>query len=454
MFTAMGYLVLLAVFCGVAYCYKRPAFSFVLVTVLYPLKQLQMSYMPIFAAHSAWFNYIICAGVVMGVIGNLTRNRGAITGYGNKVFIITMILYAFSVLSILWSPSGEYAVNRTLDGAPYWAMQIALMPLVFLDLGDFRRIQTALLLTASVVIVLFFTNPRASFYTGRLTLEIGYFHGEANYRGNPLATAQVGGQLAILAALMLPIRQALFVNILRIAAVFLGLGIALAAGSRGQLILAIFVMVAFYPLARKVKNVKQFFINMIGLGIFGAITLVAFRYFLSQDQEQSGRWDLAHQWEVVAQRSRTAWSLIEAWVASPLHWPFGLGNNAFSYISGEQVSYAHNIIIEMIGEYGLFGITMWSIMAFWMIRECRALYRLYADDPAGRATAASFMALAAYLGLLAMKQGTWVGSPDCYFVPIILCKLMYRERTLTQAWDADSTLAHQSGDAAYEPATE
>ncbi|MDX2132161.1 MAG: O-antigen ligase family protein [Planctomycetota bacterium] len=435
MLAAFGYLVLAALAASMVLCYQRPAFAFALVLILYPLKQLQMTYLPIFAQHSSWFNMIIFAGVCIAVLSSVTRGRGVFIGYWNRYAVLLLFMYMFGLFAILYSPSQDTAIARAIDGAPYWVMQILLLPLVFSDVRDVQRFFMPFLIAGCVVIGLFLTNPQAKFYAGRLTLEIGYFQGVADYRGSPLATAQMGGQLAIVAALMLPSRATRLVNLARLGGVFLGLGIAVAAGSRGQLILALLVMALFWPLARPVRNVKQFFVSLIGLGAVGGVALIALRFFIAQNVEQSRRWDLQAQFDTLADRAFEAWILIDALLQQPAKWLFGLGTNAYSYVSGHPHSYAHNLFIEMLGEYGLLGITVTIVLLVWMYKAGREFWTSHREDPSERSAAAVMLALGAYLVLLSLKQGTFVGAPDTWYTMAIVCRLVYRERVFA-AWNA------------------
>lgn len=428
MSTALGYLVLAFLAGAIVWCYYRPSFAFVLVMTLYTLKQLQMTYLQVFVTNSTWFNYIVFLAVVVGAGSNLLRSREALRGYWNKFFGTLVFLYIFALFSLLYTPSQQFGMDRARDGGPYWLMQVFLLPLCFSNLNDFRKAVTPTIITGVVIVLMFLANPRAGYVSGRLTLNIGEYLGVADYRGNPLATAQLGGHLALLAALMLPLRAAWFMHAFRVAGVFLGLGIAVAAGSRGQLAIAILVMIAFYPLARQVKDIKQFFLTAIGLGVMSALALISLSFFVGQDRLQANRWDPSTWGENLEGRGFEAWKLMEAWAASPMHWLFGLGVNAFSFISGDAHSYAHNIFIEMLGELGLFGLVIFCVLLTWLFKMSRELFVTYKDDPVGRATVAVLLSQAAYLGLLALKQGTFVSIPEPWYIWVLVAKFATAER--------------------------
>lgn len=426
MMGALGLLVLAGMMLAFLVCYKRPSLAFVLVLALFPLKQLQMTYMGIFAQHSSYFNFIVFACVASGALGCLSGGRGAFMGYGNRVFYGLAFLYAYAIIALLYTPAPENALARMKEGAPYWLMQVALLPLVIVNIEDVRKTFNPALFIGIIVIILFLTNPNRRFSSGRMML----FIPGTEYYGNPLATAQMGAHIAIIAALMLPARTSMLINGARLVAILLGLGLALAAGSRGQLALAVIAMILFYPMARRVANIKQFFLTVAGLGVTGLVILLALKLFLGQDAEQTARWDFAEWVRQFYDRFGQAMILLEAWAQRPIAWPFGLGTNAYSYYSGVSLSYAHNAIIEMLGEYGLFGLTVYFFIFAWMYKDCKAIWLRYADDPVYRATAACLVAQCFFLTGLSYKQGALIGAPEPYYLWAIIAKIAAQARMM------------------------
>lgn len=439
MLGALGMMMLVGIALAAVISYVRPPFAFVMVLALYPLKQLQMTYMGLFAQNSSYFNFLIFGCVLAGVFGNMMRNRDTWGGYFNRPFVVLVVLYVYVLMGVLYSPVPENAMARVRDGAPYWAMQVLLLPLLFTTLDDVRKTFAPSLIVGLIACVLFFTNPNASFYAGRLTLNIPMAGVE--YRGNPLATAQLGGHIAIIAALMMPVRAGWLMVLVRSAAIFLGLGMAVAAGSRGQLALALLAIVVFYPMARRVKSLQQFFGTVMGVAVFGLVALFALKIFLSQDAEQAGRWDLSEWGNQAGERSADAMRLFTAWYESPLHWPLGLGTNYFSFLRGEPMSYAHNVLIEIISENGIVGFCIYSTVVWLMVKDARELWGYYRDEPVGRATLACLLAQALFLTLLSYKQGTFVGLPEPYYIWVMLTKLVVQERRRVLAWQEEMAWA-------------
>lgn len=427
----LGYLLLATTLLGIAVSFLRPSFAFVMVFGLYPTKQLMQSYLDFFAANSAVFNYLIFVAVLMGAIGNMLRRDDARQGYSNKLLWLLLATYVYAFFAVMWSPAKENAINLFKGGWPYWLMQVILLPLCLTTLEDFRKSIVWILICGCVICALFFTNPKATYYAGRLTLTINQL---ADVRGNPLATAQMGGMLAIVGALMLPQRAGWALIFLRLTAVVLGMGMAIAAGSRAQVVFAAAIIVLMYPMARKVKDIKQFFAAVVGVGFMAGMVLVAFSLFVSQNEEQWNRWNPAMWGDVVGSRSNDALRLLELWIEHPLSWPFGLGTNAFSFMSGENLSYAHNLPLEMLAELGVLGFVLYITAAVWTFKYALSLWRSAQDDPAARATYAVFMGLNLYYTLLSFKQGAFASLPEPFFLWAILAKLAEADTKAAIAW--------------------
>lgn len=428
-----GYLLLSATLLGVCYCYVRPAFAFVLVMCLYPAKQLMQSYLGFFGANSSVYNYLIFLGVLMGVFGNIVRKRG-VAGYGNRVFWLLLATYFYAIFTILWTPSKDSALEVVFEGAPYWLMQIILLPLCVASLDDFRAILPHTVIAGALVAVLFFINPQTSFYAGRLTLVINL---DADLRGNPLATAQMGCFTAIAAVLMLPRQGGPLMALVRLGGMFLGLGLAVASGSRGQLIFGVACAFFFYPMARQVRDMRQFVGTVAGLGVLGFVGFLAISYFLGQNAEQSTRWNISNWGDTLTTRSNDALGLLGEWLATPTAWPFGLGSNAFAAASDDKNAYAHNLPIEMLAERGILGLILLCMLFYWCFRIGQWLWRSgTASDPHIRAAAAVLLSMTAYLTLLSFKQGTFLSIPEPWYMLILVAKLGTQEQ---QLWAGDAT---------------
>jgi hypothetical protein len=442
---ALGFLILLAIAIGVAYVIFRPQWAVILVLTMFPTKQLMQSYLPTFAAQSALFNFIIFGAVVLAVVSRILKREGAFTGYFNPVLILSLLLYLFAIGTMVYTPAFESALDLFKGGWPYWLMMIILLPLTIKNLDDFRSTFTGFLIVGSVICILFFLNPNANFYTGRLTIDYGRVGG-TEFRGNPLATATMGAQLAIVAVLMRPQRATVLLNIVRVSAVLIGLGLAVASGSRGNTVLAVLAAILFYPVSRPVKDIKQFFLTAFGLLIMAGATFMAFRIFVRLDAQQSDRWDVSQWGNTLGERAEPAMRLLSEYASSPMHWFFGLGANAHSVlVSRVHMDYVHNMIIEVLCEFGLFGAAILGTVMFLVFRYARRLWSLCSDDPQRRAAVAVLCAMIVFLFLLQLKQGTFFGLPEPWWFWVVLAKITIVELQFARrahAWEEEYDLEY------------
>jgi hypothetical protein len=201
---------------------------------------------------SLLFNVIVFAAVFVAVLTRFTRRERPTAGLLNGLTVVTLILYAYATFALLWTPGN--GVARWMDGYAYWVMNVALLPLALSTVADFRKVLVPILIVGVIVAVLFYVNPKASWYSGRFTIYIAGRGTGDEIRANPLAVGQFGGSVAIVAALMLSGRVSLLINALRVVAILTGLGLAVTSGSRAQAVFAMGTMVLFYPLARPIKN--------------------------------------------------------------------------------------------------------------------------------------------------------------------------------------------------------
>lgn len=426
---ALGYAMLIATLASIVYCFFRPSFAIVLVFALYPAKQLIQSYLAVFSQNSAYYNYLIFLAVLAAVLGNISRNPNTWRGYGNRVFILTLILYFYALVGTLWSPGATNAWGLISKGYPYWIMQVLLLPLAVASLDEFRKSLVPTLVVGVTCAVLFFTNPSAQWWAGRLTLDVMQLGNIEIDRGNPLAMGTMGGMLMITAALMKPTRAGTLILLLRIGAIFAGLGMAIASGSRGQTVLAVLAGVMMFPLARRVKNVQQFFVTCMLGGLFAVMAFAAFKLFLGQNTNQTTRWSLDTWQDIVDGRAMTAWKMAEVYISSPGNWLMGLGTNAFSEIAGAtDVPYAHNLPLEMLCELGIIGLVIFTLISYMVLKDSKDLFSAFSADDQARATVAVLFGQALYLTFLSFKQGTFVSIPEPWYLWMFIAKLAAADR--------------------------
>lgn len=422
----VGYMILVAVGIGMIGVFFKPHWAVVLVIAMYTLKQLMGGYLPIFLQYSPLFNFLTFAVVVAAVVARYLKRDAPLSGFNNGLVWMVYVLYFWVLLGVLWTPGNGAA--RAIDGYPYWIMNVTLLPMALLTVEDFRKSIIPLLIVGLATIALFAVHPKAGWYAGRFTIYVAEIRPGDQVRGNPLAAGQFGGTVAIAAALVYPLRKGWLVNIVRFSALFAGLGLAIASGSRAQATFAAGTMVLFWPLARRVKSVGQFLSTIGGAAAILLMIYIGFQLFIGLDSEQWNRWNLSNWGRQISSRVGEAWILVDAYVANPQSWLQGLGTNAYSAISGVSFSWAHNVPIELLCENGVIGLALYLIVVVLAFKACADLFRLHRDDPAGRAAAAVLIAISFYMLLLSMKQTCFITLPEPIWVWVLIAKFVKHEQ--------------------------
>ncbi|MCA9286671.1 MAG: O-antigen ligase family protein [Phycisphaerales bacterium] len=420
---------------GVCCLIWRPQYAIVAVIVMFPLEQLLQSYFLVFLSHQMLVNVLVGLTAALGVAWRITRKERVGIGYMSNLTVpMIWSLYALTWLGIFWSPAGDQALHSMLPGLPVYVLILVLLPLLVFDLESFQRVEFGIMLVGIAIAALVLLNPAASFYGSRLFISLGVYSG--GERANTLALADMGGAIAVVGMLFVPRRAGLLVLGVRVATIVLGLGLALASGSRGQVLAMLVVGVLFFPVARQVKDTKQFLVMAIGLA-FGYLVI---QFTLDQfiGDVNRNRWDAGSLSSGVDGRLDMTLILLGAWIASPVAWVIGLGTSAFSTLHSD--SYVHNMASEVLGEHGLIGAALLAVALLDTFRSSRYLIGRYRDDPALRSAAATLAALCAYYLLVALKQGSYISSPQVFMFWFIVAKIAATERILDaneaeQEWD-------------------
>ncbi|HMN97121.1 MAG TPA: O-antigen ligase family protein [Phycisphaerales bacterium] len=413
----MAPVVALILACSAAFLLWRPQYAAVAILVMFPLEQLVQSYFMVAQAQPYLVNVAVALLAALAVVLRAAKGEKPWEGFGNPLIVLIWVLYAYCWISMLWSPSMGPALGMLRPGLPYWILLMLLAPMLFGDIASIRPVLVALLAVGGGVAALILLSPNASFYAGRLTIEFSPFFRDA--RSNPLALAQMGGMMAVVAMLLVGRGPNPLFLALRVAALIIGLGLGISSGSRGQVIFAVAAGFMFLPVARRIGSVRHFAAFAIGAAVFYFAVTATFRQFIGAANET--RWQLDNLRDGIETRTEAATTLLSAWLQSPVAWLIGLGSNAYNHYS-DGGNYVHNMIVEVLCEQGLIGMSLLLAIVWLGFKATRKLVARHREDPAMRSTVAAMGGLALYGLLLALKEGSLLGHPYAVFMLAILAK--------------------------------
>jgi hypothetical protein len=407
----------------------RPMWAFVLVMVIFALEQLLQSYFAAFRDHASLFNYIVAVAAALAAGLRILRRDPVLAGLSNPVTYLIGAQLLLWLVAMTYSPAPDAVVVNLMDALPYFVLLIVVTPLLVGDLREIHRSLVGIMVVGSIIAVLIIFNPRSVYYAGRLSLDLGMsmHHGR---HGNVLALAEMGGMVALIGGLLAPHTRNPLYAVARIAGLILGLGLAIGSGSRGQVLATLVAGILFYPMARRVNSIRNFFFTSFGLLVLAFMAYFTFTLFIGHQNRE--RWDILLMIRDIGQRFDMCQRFLEAWIASPQHWLFGMGTNSWIVLSGEstvQGNYVHNVAVEILCEHGLVGAAIFTATTYLVIRAGVRMWRSYLDDPAMRSAAAVLLAICAYSLFNQLKEGSMVSMAP-FYLWLVLAKVAKREEML------------------------
>lgn len=419
----------------------RPQYALLFIILLFPAKQLLQASIPFLQTQGILVNIAAAMVVLTTATTAMMSGRRITQGFVQGVTIAVILLYCQVLIGVAYSPARDAAIYFLGLFWPYALLIMVGMPLMCARLDDFRAIIPAFLITGSIVALFILFNPAGKMISGRYVLEIGRT-AAGSLSGNPLATAELGGMLMICAALY---RGAGGTGLLvmRMAALIIGLYLALISGSRGQLLFALLVLVMGVPIAYRLKSIGSFVGAVIGLGFVLATLYFAVGLL---DPMAMSRWSGRMLDEGLEARFNPASQMLTVFATSPLNYLTGLGTSAFNAynnsLGSNTFQYAHNILIETVAEQGLLGLTLLGVACGMTAVWVRRLHKLYADDGPARGAIAVLAAMTLYSLLLAAKQGSLLGLPTFFGWMILTAKIAKVELLLAQQHSESITHEH------------
>lgn len=399
--------------------------TFALVMTMYPMEQLLQAAGGPFLSMPWLANALIAAVTGVSVTRLLFATSRPLAGYANLQLIGATMLFAWSLISILWTPAPEGARQLVQEGYPYVLLLVYFGPLLATEVDSIGRFNRAILFVGTAISAAMIASPEFRSWSGRLVTNLG-----GSVVSNPLVIGELGGTMVICAVLLRSAGASLATNLCRVAAFIFGAILALQSGSRGQLLFALLVCVGFYPVARRLANVRNFIGGTVALGI----GTTAFLFLAPMFVTGYGltRWDIGSVEGSALGRLGNISDLLAAFRNNPVAWVVGLGYNAFSSVSSSSLEgYAHNLSVEVLAELGLPMFALLAAMTVKAVRDGAYLVGRYAADPDRRAAIGLFLALVGYQYLLAQKQGTLWANSSLFMLMVTLGRIKARDAAST-----------------------
>lgn len=371
---------------------------------------------------TTWLANAVVGGVcVVSALRMIFMVRRPFLGYFSPIWMGTMLLFAWSVMSLIWTPSAESAGKLMMGAKEYFVLFLIVAPILVDGIESVGKVARAILYGGTLTVMVLVLNPEFRTFSGRMSFEI-----VSGVKSSPLAIGELGGMLIICASLLRQGPNQALLTVARVGAFLAGAVLALQSGSRGQLVFAVLVALIFYPISKKLKSLPAFVGTAVGLAVIApSVFFVGQAVLLT---EGANRWDVGQLLQGLNARLANIFDMFGEFLRYPPAWVFGLGYNAFSSISATTASegYVHNIVAELICEFGIPMTIVFGLMVAATARSSIWLFRRYADDPVSRASLSVLLALCAYQLLLINKQGSLWGDFVVFLYMMLIARLHKR----------------------------
>lgn len=404
----------------------RPASALGGILCTYALEQWAQTQSSFFAVHGTLVNYTTGGILILALMVTALRGRNLLANYPAVSWVI-MSLYGLAVLSVLWSVYRQGTIEQWRRHLPYIIVAVGLTPLLVVHPRDiYNGLITTMALGAVTLLLLVFTTE----WRGR-GVDVGYYSKQV---GNPLATASLGGYVAIVALLMNYSGIARIWQVLRWFLFCLGVVICIMSGSRGQFLAMLIVILMFLPVSRRFRSLKGLAGTIMGFMLAGGLVAWAYSSYAG-----SSRWNLEEMVESYqGTRMYFVATLLETWAeSSPMHWIIGLGNSA-SYDPRIVGTYPHLVAAEVLAEEGLIGLILWCTIMTLVARAIVRVYRMTHPFANARGVLAALAGLFMFQLILSFKQGSLLGHTYMFMFAIMLGKFEGYMLQLTAAGEPET----------------
>ncbi|MEO1525425.1 MAG: O-antigen ligase family protein [Planctomycetota bacterium] len=392
---------------------RRPGAAIGLMVVMFGLEQMLQAQSATFVKQGSLVQFGVAFVAVVAASKMLLKDITLMVPSGFQVW--TLILYGFAFSSSLWTIAPDKFEAYFQPQWPYFALYFLLGPVLCAHpkaLSDASK--SALIIGVPVMIAIAFFCE----WTGRgirLSVPVNEGGRLRNYTP-PLAAASCAAMIAIL-TLATTTKQA-WRRLSGIAVMKLCTYIIVLTQSRGQLLAFCVVVLLVYPATHRSTSSR----GLIQLFVILMLVLAAvYGVFLYVGESAGARWQQSSMNSAFEGRAMMASRLVNVWLNSdPVAWMIGLGASSSFKVSG---FYVHNVPIEVLCEFGIFGATIFAI-CFWKSFQNSLLFAARIPFQwEHRCPAIGFIGAFVFLAILTLKEGTLYAVPHMFFIAIMIDRL-------------------------------
>ena len=394
---------------------RKPSFALGAFLCMFGLEQWGAAKIGFVASNGSFTNYLAATIVIIALGVKVLRGRSfrLVTG---PVQLLSVALYAYAIVTLLWTPAYDVAVTEWRGQAPYLLISVLVLPLLVQDVEEAAEGIHATLIAGGILCacLAFFVNW-------------GYRSIESEVSGSgdiqlPLAIAQLGAFVFVLAVIYMPWRG--LYAVLTLALIAVSVLLVIKTGSRGQLVAMMASAFLFLPLARGWSMSRGYIAALVLVAVVaGGIWMMPPDLAGILPADQDTRFDTDRAVVDYSERIENARHLFDLYTSSSiLELLFGLGNSA-SFSPAILGYYPHIVPIEILCELGIVGFSIFLIIVILTIRVVVRFISNAAElrgDTASRRVVASLCALAVIEFLLAFKEGSLVRDVNLLLFPILI----------------------------------
>jgi hypothetical protein len=403
-----------------------PAAAMVALMLMLLIELVLQGSFQVFRSVPALANLLIAGIAAFSATMLVARTNRPLAGYFNRVSVPVFVIFAWSWISLLWTPAESLPAGRDtsatgsyiiIEALPYFFVYVLMAPVLIRTLTDWERVCRFMLWLGPLVALAIVLNPEFAIKQGRLGTSI-----DGSLRTSPLAMSQAGGMIAIFGALSHSGSGNRLALLARIASFGAGTAVVLLSGTRGQAIFEFVAIIAAIPVAKPLKSLKAFV--SIGVGALVMALGVFWLFDFALSQTDSDRWTANAIASGTAVRLANIEELVRAFLSSPTAPIIGLGSNAFSAISGSVgEGYSHNLFIDLLCEQGLPMLFLFVFACFNAFQSGRGLMQYNSADLSKRSALGILLAMELFSLLIAGKEGNLWSSWNVFLFLMIAARI-------------------------------